>query len=117
MAPFLYALLTTALYYLGSRALITRHLWQVYPRWLDRFMLCAACTGFWYGVIVALGVGWYLDVPFLLLPGRFWLTPVVVGLCSIIWTPVIAAVHLWALDRTAAEPITEPEESNAAAKK
>lgn len=99
MVP-LYALLSTAAYFLGSRATITRPIWSRYPKRLDAFMLCAACSGFWYGVAAALGIGWYLDVPFLVLPGRFWLTPCVVGLCSLVFTPWLASKHLAALEST-----------------
>ena len=99
MVP-LYALLSTAAYFLGSRAIITRPIWSRYPKWLDSFMLCAACSGFWYGVAASVGIGWYLDVPFLVLPGRFWLTPPIVGLCSLVFTPWLAAKHVTALEST-----------------
>lgn len=39
----LYPMLTTALYYLGARAMITKFIWSRYPKWLDKFMLCSAC--------------------------------------------------------------------------
>jgi hypothetical protein len=103
MVP-LYAMLCAALYYLAARAKITEFAWSRYPRWLDYYTLCAACSGVLYGVIVAFGIGWYLDVPFLVLPGRFWLTPVVVGLCSLVWTPWLAAKHLAALETTSPPP-------------
>lgn len=107
MVP-LYALLGAAAYYLGSRATITHWLWSRYPERLDRFMLCAACSGFWYGVGAAMGIGWYLDVPFLVLPGRFWLTPCVVGLCSLVFTPWLSAKHLAALETTTGPPLSDP---------
>lgn len=50
----LYAMLATSFWYLGSRALVTRALWTRYPRWLATFMDCPACTGFWWGLILAL---------------------------------------------------------------
>jgi hypothetical protein len=100
VTPMLYAPLGAALYFLGSRATLTRPIWSRYPKRLDSFMLCAACSGFWYGVGLAFGIGWYLDVPFLLLPGRFWLTPLIVGLCSLVFTPWLAAKHLAALEWT-----------------
>lgn len=105
-----YAMLTPAMYYLGSRAAITRFAWSRYPAWLDYYTFCAACSGFLYGVICALGIGWYLDVPFLFLPGRYWLTPVIAGVLSIFWTPVMAARHLTALETTS-PPAPTPGEA------
>lgn len=95
--PLLYALLTTAVYYLMARAAITQFLWSRYPWWLDYYTLCAACSGVLYGVAVSLILGWTLNLPFLGLPGRFWLTPIIVGLCSMIWTPILANAHINAL--------------------
>jgi hypothetical protein len=112
----LYALLTPALYYLGSRAMITRPLWSRYPAWLDYYTSCAACSGFLYGGAVAFAIGWTLDLPFLGLPGRFWLTPCVVGLGSIVWTPIVADLHIRALlqlgiaDLRSSDDAQEPRE-------
>jgi hypothetical protein len=97
MTIVLYSLLTTALYYLFARAMITKPLWSRYPPWLDYYTMCAACSGFAYGVVVALAIGWTQDIPFLGLPGRFWVTPVVVGLGSIVWTPILGDFHVRAL--------------------
>jgi hypothetical protein len=85
----IYALITPALYYLGSQALITRWLWGRYPQRVDAFMSCAACSGTWYGVMMA-WVGWWQKWSFLGLDPRHWLTVVVVGLCSCFWTPVLS---------------------------
>lgn len=93
----LYALLSTALYYLFARAMITKSLWSRYPAWLDYYTSCAACSGFLYGGTVALAIGWTQDLPFLGLEGRFWATPIVVGLGSMVWTPVLAEIHIRAL--------------------
>jgi hypothetical protein len=93
----LYILLTTALYYLFARAMITKPLWSRYPRWLDYYTMCAACSGFLYGVAVALAIGWTQDLPFLGLSGRFWVTPIVVGLGSLVWTPILGDFHVRAL--------------------
>jgi hypothetical protein len=97
VTPLLYCLLTTAAYYLMARALVTQWLWSRYPPALDRFFWCAACSGFWYGLAVAFAIGWWRDLPFLGLPGRFWLTPIAVGLGSIVWTPLLAKKHVEAL--------------------
>lgn len=93
----LYPLLTVALYYLGSRALITQWLWSRYPPRLDAFFLCAACSGFWYGAAVAALLGLGLDVPFLGLAGGAWSTIPIVATCSIVWTPLLASALVRAL--------------------
>jgi hypothetical protein len=93
----LYCLTTTSTYYLLARAMITKPLWSRYPAWLDYYTSCAACSGFLYGVTVAVAIGLPYDLPFLGLPGRSWLTPVVVGLGSMVWTPILAYVHVYAL--------------------
>ena len=117
----LYPLLTAALYYLGSRAVITQALWSRYPPRLAAFMDCPYCTGTWYGALVALIGGFYLDLDFLALAGDAWPTIVVVALCSMMWTPMVAAVaqHSFyvlgtALGTESSEPIspilTDPPE-------
>jgi hypothetical protein len=93
----LYLSVTSALYYLGARALITRWIWSKYPSWLDSYMFCAACSGFAYGVGVSFAIGWTQNLEFFGLPGRFWLTPVVSGLASMVWTPILANVQINAL--------------------
>jgi len=87
----LFALLCGALYYLGTRALLTSWLWSRYPPTFARFMDCSACTGFWYGVLLTLGAGWIdhplpFDLPF------DGLSMVVIGLCMLVVTPLIAGV-------------------------
>lgn len=88
---FIYPLLTTALFYLFARATITQWLWSRSPAWLSAMTQCAACAGFWYGGICA-AVGIYgFDKPFL---GRSdWWVIIDAGLASIVWTPIIAALH------------------------
>jgi len=107
MTPVLYGLIASALYYLGSRAKITSFLWSHYPPRFDRFMMCAACTGFWLGLGEAFAIGWWLDLPYLGLPGRLWLTPIVVAITAVVTTPVFAAIHLRALEYTSAAPLTD----------
>ena len=93
----LYMLLTSALYYLLARAMITRWLWSKYPPWLDYYTTCAACSGFLYGVLCAVAIGWTQDLPLLGLPGRSVLTLAISGLGSMVWTPVIANLQINAL--------------------
>ena len=92
-ALILYPLLTAALFYLGSRAVITSWLWTRYPRWLAAWADCAACSGFWYGTLTAVVFKFSLFG----LDGHHWTTPIIVGLCSMIWTPMVAALHQTAL--------------------
>lgn len=95
----LLVLLSAALFYLGSRALITRGIWSLYPPAFARFMDCAACTGFWYGFLLTVPVAYSnLALPFALgelpLPGAC----VVMGLVSLVLTPVVAGVMQHGLD-------------------
>jgi hypothetical protein len=87
-----YSLLTSSLYYLGSRATITTFLWSKYPPALARFMDCAACAGTWFGfgLGLVLLLGRKLSLPGL--PGDAWYSPFLVGLCSMVWTPIIAGL-------------------------
>ena len=92
-------LIAAALYYLGSRAKITSFAWSRYPLWLASFMDCAACTGFWYGLALAIVFGLvgknptYFELPI----DRPWAWPFV-GLASIVTTAIVAATMQYALD-------------------
>lgn len=92
----IYPLVCCALFYLGAQAKITYWLWERYPPRLDAFMSCPACTGFWYGLGCA-ALGWWQNWSFLSLDGRHWLTPLIVAVCSIVWTPIVVAVHTRAM--------------------
>jgi hypothetical protein len=110
----LYGLITTALYYLFARAMITKPLWSRYPSWLDYYTMCAACSGFLYGLVVALAIGVPFDLQFLGVVGRTWYTPILVSLGSMIWTPILADLHVNALLRLGvADPkVVAPEEED-----
>lgn len=84
----LFALLTTAAHYLGSRAMITKWLWSRYPPRLARFMDCAACSGFWYGLLFAalMSTDDYLGIHGVI---RVQLT---IAFCSIVTTPIAAGL-------------------------
>ena len=92
----LFSLISAALFYLGARALITSWLWSRYPAKLTTFMDCAACTGFWWGVGLALvhpfGMS-YLGADL-----HRWWAPVFVGLCSLVMTPIAAGFMQRGLD-------------------
>lgn len=86
----LYTALSTALYILGSRAKITSWLWSRYPPWIEYWALCPACSGFWYGVLLAMVVGMPLEMPFLGLDPGAPYTPPIVGLWALVTTPILA---------------------------
>lgn len=102
----LFVLVSTACFYLGSRAVITRFLWSRYPSWLASFMDCAACSGFWYGLGLAIVWGQWRPLPFDL---PLEAAPLV-GLCSMVWTPFGAAMMQRSIDDvgTAVAPVGEP---------
>jgi hypothetical protein len=82
----LYSLLTSAAFYLGSRAKITQPIWSRYPPAFARFMDCAACTGFWYGLVFGALLGAYLPIGGI--PMGWYV--LVVAMCSIVTTPIVA---------------------------
>src|SRR5258706_1320967 len=92
MSLILYALVTPALFYLGSRAMITSWLWSKYSRKLSSFMDCSACSGTWHGFLVGILGGYGLKLPFLGLPGESPSTVVAVALCSMTWTPIVSGL-------------------------
>lgn len=104
----LYPLLTTCIYYLVSRAQVTRFLWSRYPEWFDHWAICAACSGTWYGALTAC----VFKMDFVGLRGGHWTTPIVVGLCSTVWTPLVADLHIAALARLAPPVFAEEETPN-----
>lgn len=97
MTPILFALLSAAWFYLASRALITRWLWSRYPEPIGRFFDCAACSGFWYGLVLALALGSSLHLTYLGLDLTRAYTWPLVALASIVTTPIAAAIMQWAL--------------------
>lgn len=100
----LYAILSTTLWYLGSRAVITRALWSRYPHGVASFMDCPACTGFWWGTILALCARLTSIVP------DTGLHPMIVGLASIFLTACGAGImqHALTIAGSAVEPGPPP---------
>lgn len=87
-----YAFCTASLFYLGSRAVITSWLWRHYPPKLAAFMDCSACSGTWYGALVAYVGGYHLGLGFMSLPGDQPATVAAVALCSMAFTPITAGL-------------------------
>lgn len=104
-----YSLLTSAMFYLGSRAVITSWLWSKYSPKLARWADCAACSGAWYGFIISgvVHAGGSPAMP----PGLLtqWWSPFVIGLCSMVWTPIIAGFMQTGFERLGST-VEEPEE-------
>jgi len=95
----IFHLIIAALYYLGSRAVITSWLWSRYPSSVAHFMDCSACSGFWYGLAVALVIGRGLQLSYLGLDPFAWSTPLLVGACSIAMNPIAAGLMQRGLDQ------------------
>ena len=93
--------ITAALFYLGSRAVITQGIWSRYPPRLAAFMDCASCSGFWFGVCVSAVslVRAYWGSALTLDNVLGCVTQVVgYGLISLTTTPLVAALHQKAME-------------------
>jgi hypothetical protein len=96
------AIISAALFYLGSRARITQALWSLYPPRFAIFMDCAACTGFWWGLILSM-----LCIPRELMFDTLYIprdtsymtvtTPILYGFVMMVLTPIVAAIMQRAL--------------------
>ena len=98
MSVFFYPILTAALFYLGSRAKITWWLHSRYSPGFLAFMDCSACTGFWYGAILAQTLGRASPVTIGAVPIATPVGTLTVALCSLVLTPMVAALHHLALE-------------------
>ena len=96
----LYAILCAAAYYLLARALITRFLWSRYPGWLDKLMMCSACTGTWLGAGCGF-LGRWLELPLLGLDPGHWFTVVASGAVGMVITPLVIYPVLLVLESLA----------------
>lgn len=80
----LLGVIVTAIYYLVNYATITKWLWSRYPRRLWPLVNCAACSGFWIGMIVCIGLQetglWargFIQIPIAGL-ATMWSTPILI---------------------------------------
>lgn len=101
----LLGLLTASIHWLVARAAVTRWFWSRVPGAAGRLLGCAACSGLWLGL--ALGY-WVrpIDIHALRLhdTARPVLEVLAAGLTAVVLTPVVEAVLLWGLERTAIAP-------------
>jgi hypothetical protein len=88
----LFSLITTFLWYLGSAANITLPIREMLPAKVNSFLLCPACSGFWYG----LGLGIYAHTRHLL-PWPSELVIFGLAAASGTWTALGAGLLLRAL--------------------
>jgi hypothetical protein len=102
-------LLTTVLFFIGSRAEITRGMWSRYPLAFARFMDCSMCSGAWYGLGVAV-LAQLLGYHYPGLDDRH--APFVCFLASAAWTPVLAAIVTYGIEFVGVktEHLTDEEE-------
>lgn len=115
-----YSVLSAALFYLASRAMITSWLWKRYPPSIARFFDCAACTGFWFGFWLSLVFGdvWgqIFTVGMQASDGwRLLLESVLTGLVTMITTPIVAAIQdqaMQVLGSTVPEEMLVPSDDN-----
>ncbi len=99
MSVFFYPILTAALFYLGSRAKITWWLWSRYSPRFAAFMDCSACTGFWYGGLLAQSLGRLAPTKLDSLGSVTGVTATfLVMFMSLVATPLVAALHHLALE-------------------
>jgi len=89
-----YTTISTALFYLMSRAKLTQFAWSRYPTWLDYWLSCAACSGFWFGVGIAVLIGRTQEVGVFGLDPLAWYTPLVAGATEMVWTPILARLMI-----------------------
>ncbi len=110
MALVLYALISTALWYLGSRAMVTHAIWSRYSSNVAKFMDCPACSGFWYGLFLASTIGRQQNIAFMGIDALEPTTPFLVGVCMITVVPVCAGIMQWGFWQ-AGEVLTSGEDS------
>jgi hypothetical protein len=61
-------------------------------------MDCAACTGFWWGLILHVTIGRRYDLSYLVLDHDL-ISSLAVGLCSLVMTPIAAGIMQAGLDQ------------------
>lgn len=93
----LFGILTASAHWILARSAIMKPLWSRAPWPLDELLRCPSCSGMWLGAgLSAAGVSPLSGI-------SLWLAVIVGGLLGAFLTPVVQAVMLWGLERTAIE--------------
>ena len=93
----LYMTLCTAASFLLARAKLTEALWTRYPKWLDGYLSCTACSGFALGAGCAAIGGWCFDFDFLGFSAHSWMAIVSSGCAAMVLVPILAWAQTSAL--------------------
>jgi len=59
--------------------------------------------------VLSVTLGYYYELDLVGLPAQSWPTFIVVGLCSIVWTPIVAALMQRGLDTLGTIEIADPD--------
>lgn len=97
-AEILYPILGAAFYFLGYWAKITEAIWSRYNPFVDSFMRCASCMGTWVTFGLATLFGCWKGWTFFGMPGDSPFTVIVAGLYGMVTIPLIARLHIGALN-------------------
>jgi hypothetical protein len=100
----LLGMLSASLHWIIARSTVMRWFWSRLRGWPAALLACPACSGFWLGI----GLG-TVGVRPCIYPYR---TGEIIGagVLAVLLTPVVQAVFLWGLERTAIDttPADEP---------
>lgn len=90
-------LLTSSIHWIGARSEIARPLWSRYPRWLQKLSRCAACSGWWLGLLASM-VGVHA------VAAHYRVVEIVAGgLAGVFVTPIFEGAMMWGLRESAIE--------------
>jgi hypothetical protein len=100
---FLLGVFSASIHWLIARSLIAKPLWSRARGVLAELLACPSCSGFWIGLgLAAIGLHVFDESE----PLGFQIAAG--GLLGIALTPVMQAVILWGLERTAIQTDVEP---------
>ena len=83
-----------AFHFLSYRAEVTRWLWSRYPAFLNKFLGCCACSGFWVGG----ALGWfYRSQGREVLGFEGWLLLPACAIVALVASPPVSYIQIYAL--------------------